>query len=229
MNEVELEKSLRKELIGEVSDDTFHKNYLIEAGAGAGKTFILSNRIVNQILQDQASPDELVAITFTEKATQEMISRIDQEISARLAAEIRAYGETSETTQKIRNLSDSIDQMQISTIHSFCHTLLMTMPFHSELGPEFEVTEDDQTLATRFIEQKIRDNPEMFDRLEARIGLSRELFLSNFKAICESRAELQYDSLTDEQYNHALCEMTLKRQKQKLCRISSHRSMKLSV
>ena len=42
MNEVEVEKSLRKELIGEVSDDTFHKNYLIEAGAGAGKTFILS-------------------------------------------------------------------------------------------------------------------------------------------------------------------------------------------
>ena len=70
MNEVEVEKSLRKELIGEVSYDTFHKNYLIEAGAGAGKTFILSNRIVNQILQDQASPDELVAITFTEKATQ---------------------------------------------------------------------------------------------------------------------------------------------------------------
>ena len=208
MNEVELEKSFRKELIGEVSDDTFHKNYLIEAGAGAGKTFILSNRIVNQILQDQASPDELVAITFTEKATQEMISRIDQEISGRLAAEIKAHGEASEAAQKIRELSDSIDQMQISTIHSFCHTILMTMPFHSELGPEFEVTEDDQTLATRFIEQKIRDNPEMFDRLEARIGLSRELFLSNFKAICESRAELQYDLLTDEQYNHALCEMT---------------------
>ena len=68
MNAVECEKSLRKELIGEVSDDTFRKNYLIEAGAGAGKTFILSNRIVNQILHDQASPDELVAITFTEKA-----------------------------------------------------------------------------------------------------------------------------------------------------------------
>lgn len=207
MNEVEVEKRLRKELIGEASDRTFQTNYLIEAGAGAGKTFILSNRIVNQILQDQASPDELVAITFTEKATQEMISRIDQEISARLTAEIKEHGETSETAQKIRNLSDSIDQMQISTIHSFCHTLLMTMPFHSELGPEFEVTEDDQTLATRFIEQKIRDNPEMFDGLEARTGLSRELFLSNFKAICESRAELQYEPITEEQYGLALSEM----------------------
>ena len=83
----------------------------------------------------------------------------------------------------------------------------MTMPFHSELGPEFEVTEDDQTLATRFIEQKIRDNPEMFDGLEARTGLSRELFLSNFKAICESRAELQYEPITEEQYGLALSEM----------------------
>ena len=165
------------------------------------------NSFSERILQDQASPDELVAITFTEKATQEMISRIDQEISARLTAEIKEHGETSETAQKIRNLSDSIDQMQISTIHSFCHTLLMTMPFHSELGPEFEVTEDDQTLATRFIEQKIRDNPEMFDGLEARTGLSRELFLSNFKAICESRAELQYEPITEEQYGLALSEM----------------------
>ena len=207
MNAVECEKSLRKELIGEVSDDTFRKNYLIEAGAGAGKTFILSNRIVNQILHDQASPDELVAITFTEKATQEMISRMDQEISARLEAEIRTHGEVAETVRKIRDLSDGIDQMQISTIHSFCHTLLMTMPFHSELGPEFEVTEDAQTLAAGFIEQKLRENPELFDRLEARTGLSRELFLCNFRSVCESRAELQYDELTEERYGLALGEM----------------------
>ena len=88
MNDIEREKELRKELIGELSDRTFQTNYLIEAGAGAGKTFILSNRIVNQLLHCEARPEDLVAITFTEKATQEMINRIDREISNRLAAEI---------------------------------------------------------------------------------------------------------------------------------------------
>ena len=95
MHEVETERELRKELIGEISDETFHTSYLIEAGAGAGKTYILSNRIVNQLLHEQARPEELVAITFTEKATQEMINRIDKEISGRLVSEIKTNGDSS--------------------------------------------------------------------------------------------------------------------------------------
>ena len=201
MHEVETERELRKELIGEISDETFHTSYLIEAGAGAGKTYILSNRIVNQLLHEQARPEELVAITFTEKATQEMINRIDKEISGRLVSEIKTNGDSSPEALKLRDLSDSIDQMQISTIHSFCRTLLMTMPFQSELGPEFEVTEDDLTLAARFIEMKIRENPEIFDELEKKTGISRAYVLSNFQAICESRAELQFEPLTDEAYD----------------------------
>ncbi len=203
MNDIDREKELRKELIGELSNGTFQTNYLIEAGAGAGKTFILSNRIVNQLLQGEVQPEELVAITFTEKATQEMINRIDREISKRLAAETKEHGDSVEA-QKLRDLSDSIDQMQISTIHSFCRTLLMTMPFQSELGPEFEVTEDEKTISGRFFEQKIRETPALFDELESKTGLSRALMLENFQAICESRAELQFEPLTDEGYDQ-LC------------------------
>jgi len=206
MNDIEREKELRKELIGELSDRTFQTNYLIEAGAGAGKTFILSNRIVNQLLHCEARPEDLVAITFTEKATQEMINRIDREISNRLAAEIEEHGD-SEEAQRLRNLSDSIDQMQISTIHSFCRTLLMTMPFQSELGPEFEVTEDEKTLSGIFFEQKIRENPALFDELESKTGMSRAFMLENFQAICESRAELQFTPLTDERHAQLLREM----------------------
>ncbi len=207
MTEVDFEKDLRRELIGEISEETFHTNYLIEAGAGAGKTFILSNRLVNQLLHGQARPEDLVAITFTEKATQEMINRIDREISKRLDADIEANGELGENTLRIRNLSDSIDQMQISTIHSFCRTLLMTMPFQSELGPEFEITEDANSLAVRFFEQKIRENPALFDDLEAKTGLSRTLMLENFQGICESRAELQFEPMTDDRYAQIYGEM----------------------
>ena len=86
MSETDLqrEEHLRKELIGKVSPDTYGKNYLIEAGAGAGKTFVMVNRIVNQLLDGHILPENLAAITFTEKATQEMLQRIDTEIIERL-------------------------------------------------------------------------------------------------------------------------------------------------
>ncbi len=207
MNNIENEKDLRKELIGEVSDRTFQNNYLIEAGAGAGKTYILSNRIVNQLLHGQARPEELVAITFTEKATQEMIGRIDKEISSRLSSEKEAGRDNGTVAQKLRELSDSIDQMQISTIHSFCRTLLTTMPFESELGPEFEVADDYKPYATAFIEKKLLENPSIFDKLEKNTGLSRALVLENFRNICENRAELQYEPMTEQQVQDARSEL----------------------
>ena len=207
MSNIDNEKDLRKELIGELSDRTFRTSYLIEAGAGAGKTFILSNRIVNQLLLGQARPEELVAITFTEKATQEMIGRIDEEISSRLSTEIEAGRENETAAQKLRELSDSIDQMQISTIHSFCRTLLTTMPFQSALGPEFEVADDYRPYAAGFIEKKLLENPSLFDELEKKTGLSRALVLENFNNICESRAELQYEPMTEQQIRAARNEM----------------------
>ncbi|MBO5543015.1 MAG: UvrD-helicase domain-containing protein, partial [Oscillospiraceae bacterium] len=44
------EAELREELIGNKSLDTYRENYLVEAGAGAGKTYILTNRVITQLL-----------------------------------------------------------------------------------------------------------------------------------------------------------------------------------
>ena len=51
---------------------------MIVAGAGTGKTRVLASRIVWLVLTGKARPEEVLALTFTDKAAQEMSERLDQ-------------------------------------------------------------------------------------------------------------------------------------------------------
>lgn len=64
---------------------------LVTAGAGSGKTRILTNRICYIIRHDKVSPKNILAITFTNKATKEMRERIDRMVPDNIGLTIKTF------------------------------------------------------------------------------------------------------------------------------------------
>lgn len=142
------------------------ENFLIEAGAGAGKTTIMVNRIVNQLASGYCEPEEIVAITFTNKSTLELRSKLDELLAKRR----KALAERSDSlTEQERSLLERLEyliresgRMQVSTIHSFCSTLLESMPFASPLGMDMQMLDDEGEDALAFLRRRMREDYGLF-------------------------------------------------------------------
>lgn len=91
------------------------KNIMVAASAGAGKTTVLISRLMKRIQQDQISVSQICAMTFTEKAATEM--------KKRLAASLNKAYEKSPTPFLYSQLQQ-LETAQISTIHSFCLSVI---------------------------------------------------------------------------------------------------------
>lgn len=140
----------------------FNSNYFVEAGAGAGKTYTIVNIIANLLVEEKQEPSEIVAITFTNKSTQELYARITEKLE-QLAHE-DTYPE--ETKEYIKSLLFRVPEIQISTIHSFCETMLRTMPFESQLGADFEQIESMDKELRKYIKSN-----QISKRFDERLGL----------------------------------------------------------
>lgn len=88
---------------------------LIIAGAGTGKTTVITERIKHLIVDKKVKPDQILALTFTEKAAREMEERVDLALP---------YGYTN---------------MWISTFHSFCDRILRAEALHIGLDPRYKL------------------------------------------------------------------------------------------
>ena len=130
----------------------------LSAGAGCGKTFVLTERFLAELEpHGQDAPTELrelIAITFTERAAREMRDRIRQKTLDRLQS-AKDDGEAEYWWRLLRDL----DAARVSTIHSFCGTLLRTHAVEAELDPGFQVFEEGQaaTLLTELTDDLLRE------------------------------------------------------------------------
>lgn len=95
---------------------------LIIAGAGTGKTTVITKRIEHLIIEKKISPGNILALTFTEKAAAEMETRVDQ---------IMPYGYTN---------------MWIETFHAFCDRILRQEAVHIGLTPGFDMLTEAESL-----------------------------------------------------------------------------------
>jgi superfamily I DNA/RNA helicase len=81
---------------------------LVTAAAGSGKTSVLTELVAGALAAREIAPAQVCAVTFTEKAAQEMRERI--------AARLADLGE--------RDVLAELELARIGTIHSLCSTIL---------------------------------------------------------------------------------------------------------
>ncbi|MEM9351803.1 MAG: UvrD-helicase domain-containing protein [Planctomycetota bacterium] len=112
----------------------------LAAGAGCGKTFVLTERYLSyvdpRVLSATADLQELVAITYTDAAAREMRSRIRER-----CVERRQAATTPEEQQAWQSVLRGLDRARISTIHSFCGDVLRANAVQLGLDPGFEILE----------------------------------------------------------------------------------------
>jgi len=105
----------------------------LAAGAGCGKTFVLTRRFLSHLEPgpEAAELSKLVAITFTERAAREMRERIRQACRAKL------QNCAPEHVDHWLSIVRQVDSARISTIHSFCATLLRSYAVEARIDPRF--------------------------------------------------------------------------------------------
>ncbi|MEI6725571.1 MAG: UvrD-helicase domain-containing protein, partial [Actinomycetes bacterium] len=106
--------------------------FLLEAGAGTGKTRVLVDRYVRCVLDPERGSGDVrtvAAITFTEKAAGELRQRVREEFESRAAG---AAADSAEAEAIVRAL-DALDDAPISTIHGFAGRLLREFPVEARV------------------------------------------------------------------------------------------------
>jgi len=164
-------------------------NLVLRAAAGSGKTTVLVMRFLRLLIHQLGKRQHrsiseilscLVAITFTEKAAAEMRSRIRQELRPAIVEAFPAEN----AGRMWRELRDSMSSCSISTIHSFCASLLRQFPVEAGVDPEFEVIDDVEAALLR------REVVESFlsgRAAESDVAEQLEVLLSSypFAAVCD--------------------------------------------
>ena len=98
---------------------------VVEAAAGTGKTSALISRVVALLESGRADAEEIVCITFTEKAAAELRARLRQ-----------ARSEPAQVAE--------LTLMHVGTIHGFCAEILRRYPIEADLDPLFSVCDESQ-------------------------------------------------------------------------------------
>ena len=143
-----------------------HRSCIVSAPAGSGKTALLTLRVL-KLLAKVTKPEEILCMTFTRKAAQEMRERIFHALEAAgdgATTEVSdsdyirelahaAQAALSNDRQRDWQLLQSPERLKITTIDGFCYSLCAQLPFLSGIGAETGVAEFSQAFYERATER----------------------------------------------------------------------------
>lgn len=140
-------------------------SFIVEAPAGAGKTELLTQRYL-KLLTVVESPEEIIAITFTNKAAAEMRSRILDSLMQAAASEQpslphkqKTYALSLAALEKSNALDwqllDNPARLRIFTIDGLCAYLARQMPLMSRFGSQPQIADDASLYYAQAVEKTL--------------------------------------------------------------------------
>lgn len=130
--------------------EEIRRSVLVSASAGTGKTSVLVDRYIHILFNNAAQIDEILAITFTEKAANEMKKRIRRALRSSVPSDA--------------TLLDRLNTAPISTIHSFCARVLQENVEEIGIDPQFRIIDEIEEQILRqenleiYLHQELRKN-----------------------------------------------------------------------
>lgn len=185
----------------------YSRHISLTANAGSGKTFILSKRYVEIASTENINLNKIVAITFTEKAAGELYKRISKEIDEKYSA-----SEKPEERKKLSRIRRQLVSANISTIHSFCISILKEYPLEAGIDANFSPI--DPVMSKELIELSINEyinknlgeKPnENLKELLRTFG-SKSLFVNRMFGLIEKRKKIV--ALSEELYSRSIEEIS---------------------
>lgn len=192
--------------------NTIKSNVSLLAGAGSGKTYVLMKRFVQILRADlSVNPTNIVAITFTRKAADEIKGRVRQAVS-------ECVEQAQNDLERLRwqEHLQKVESAPISTIHSLCSRILRDNPVETQLDPEFTILEDfeaqdffKETLQ-QYLRKNIKENAAL-RRLVQTYGVNS--FVNQVTALGDKLSELVREDNLAEPYLKAKEELPALQQK----------------
>ena len=121
----------------EIENFKNESNLILEASAGTGKTYSVTEIVFKLINKYKKSLDKILIVTYTDKATGELKDRIRSKLSS-------------------NNISFNEDELNIFTIHSFCQTMIEEFGLQAKLPLKFDLINEKDEIAD-FFERYIRE------------------------------------------------------------------------
>lgn len=192
--------------------NTIKSNVSLLAGAGSGKTYVLMKRFVQILRADlSVNPTNIVAITFTRKAADEIKGRVRQAVG-----ECVEQAQTDLERLRWQEHLQKVESAPISTIHSLCSRILRDNPVETQLDPEFTILEDfeaqdffKETLQ-QYLRKNIKENAAL-RRLVQTYGVNS--FVNQVTALGDKLSELVHEDNLAEPYLKAKEELPALQQK----------------
>lgn len=163
--------------------ETQAQRFAVRAAAGSGKTSVLVERYIRQVVTDGLTPDEIVTLTFSRKAAAEMKTRI--------VKRLRAIGRVQDAI--------AAETGPIQTLHGYCERILRENSIEANIDPMFEVMNPSQAtiVRARAVREAIvagMDGPEPVSKLID--GLAGKLLFKD-RGVPHSYLRKQIDTALD--------------------------------